>query len=59
MWWTFGEPEASIPSFVLEDVASDKRLERRVCYLFTVPFKIVLQRDLLSILKSLRSRLVW
>ncbi len=41
---TFGESlGASILSFMLEDVASDKRLDVGLLSLSTVPFKIVLK----------------
>ncbi len=41
-WWTFGrKPGASHSVFMLEDVASDKRLDVGSVISSTVPFKIV------------------
>ncbi len=51
----FGEPGVFIPVFILEDVASDKRLDVTSVISLWMLFKIVLQKAWLLILKSLRS----
>ena len=48
------EPGGVYSVFMLEDVASDKRLDVGSVISSTVPFKIVCKRGLLSILKSLQ-----
>ncbi len=51
------EPGGVYSVFILEDVASDKRLD--VTISSAEPFKIVLQKGLTVDCKSLKSWLVW
>ncbi len=44
-WWTFGEPGGVYSVFILEDVASDKRLDVTSVISSAVPFKIVLPEN--------------